>query len=83
MSKVYRVGAISPKLGRLEWLYCNDEWPVGRFTTDEQQAMVWANEAATMFNSDPKSGCTEWTPTVWLDDFPSWITSDSDIEQQP
>lgn len=72
MSKVYRVGAVSPKVGRTEWLYCSDEYPAGRYTTDEQKAMVWANEFAVLCNTSPESGCTEWTPVTWLDDLPDW-----------
>lgn len=75
MSKVYRVGATCPDKGRVEWLFINEEWPMGRYTTDEQQAMVWANECASMFNTDPNSGSTEWTGTVWLDDLPDWSAS--------
>jgi hypothetical protein len=76
--KVYRVGAVSPRLGRTEWAWFDETWPGGRFTTDEQQAMIWANEFAVICNTSPESGCTEWQPEVWLDDFPSWITSDTD-----
>jgi len=83
MSKVYRVGATSPKLGRTEWIYCDEQWPTGRFTTDEQQAMIWANEFVVLANASPESGCCEWTPTVWQDDLPDWInsnTSNADTE---
>jgi hypothetical protein len=80
MTKIYKVGAVSPKLGRTEWICCTDEFPLGRITMDEQVAMVWANEFVELCNTSPESGCTEWTPTVWYDDLPDWINSSNNIE---
>jgi hypothetical protein len=67
--KVWKSGVTSPRIsGRSEWIFVNEEYPHGRYTLDEQLAQQWAEECASMCNSDPNSGGTDWVPAIWQED---------------
>lgn len=66
---VWHVG-VENASGRAEHIFVNEEYPAGRYTMDEEQAKIWAQETADMANSDPNSGATDWRPVHWLAPLP-------------
>lgn len=62
----FSIGIYSPTLDQeLEHVVVNAEFPLGRYTEDEQLANAWAKETADLANSDPNSGATDWQPRIW------------------
>ena len=70
---VWHVG-VENDTGRAEHITVNEEYPAGRYTMDEAQARVWAQESADLANSDPRSGATDWQPAHWLAPLPGTNT---------
>ena len=72
--KVWKSGMTSVSLGtpdnpaRIEWLYADEEYPGGRWTLDEAQAMEWARQGAEIANSHEDSGATDYQPAIWQED---------------
>lgn len=72
--KVWKSGMTSRSLGtpevpaRVEWLYVDEEYPGGRWTLDEQQALAWAQQAADIANSHEDSGATDYEPAIWQEE---------------
>lgn len=74
MATVWKSGISSASLGidgkpaRVEWIYCDEQYPTGRYTLDPAQALVWAEQAAEIANGDANSGATDYEPAVWQED---------------
>lgn len=60
-------GAYSATLGmRAPHVVINEEWPLGRWTTELRQAWEWANADAVIFNKpETETGATDWVGAVW------------------
>ena len=66
---VWHVG-VQNSSGRAEHIVVTDEYPAGRYTMDQAQALIWAQETAVMANSNPESGATDWLPVAWQAELP-------------
>lgn len=74
MAQVWKSGITSVSMGtaqapaRVEWLYADTEYPSGRYTLDQAQALTWAQQACDIANSRVESGAMDWQPAVWQED---------------
>lgn len=66
MTQLLTIGGYSPTLDFTnEHTVINAEYPTGRYTSDPDIAMQWAEEFCATANGDANSPVSDFEPRVW------------------